>query len=703
MERSQTRTFDVREYSPACLAPEGPDLSLSINYDTAAFGEAQVERIAEYYRGALYALAHDIDARHLQAGLLTNDERRLILGELNATCTAYSDERLAHELFEEQVRRTPDAVAVVYGAEQLSYAELNGRANQLAHYLREYGAGPDVVVGVCMQRCLEMLVAVLGTWKAGAAYVALDPEHPGTRLQGILADAAAQIVITQERFETVLAGTSRLLLALDRHWPVIAQQRRTNLDTAELGVTPRNLAYVIHTSGSTGRPQGVMVEHAGLSNYLRWAMAAYAPGQGRCIVSSPLTFDATVTSLYVPLVCGGSVVLVADRHGIDCLQELLQQSASYSLVKLSPAHLIALGEIRRATDARCDIRTFVIGGEALLPSTVQLWRTISPDAQLINEYGPTETVVGCCTYDIPDCWAAPDAVPIGRPIANAQIYGLDPSGEPLPIGATGEIHVGGAGVARGYANRPALTAELFVPDMFGASPGARLYRTGDLGRWRADGNLEYCGRRDTQVKVRGHRIELEEIEAQLSCQPLVESAALTVRQTGPADQRIVAYLKFRAEPVPCVDEVQLRLKSVLPDFMLPNAYVVLHQLPLTTSGKLDRKALQALDVAPELPRQHVAPQGEIENALARIWRELLQVDCVGRDDDFFALGGHSLLLTQALTRIRRDFALELQLSELFDAPTLRQWASHIEMHLWAQESVRHGEQDSRAAIETVVL
>ena len=423
----------------------------------------------------------------------------------------------------------------MYEGQQLTYTELNAKANRLARYLRHVGVGADELVALCVERSVEMVVGILGVLKAGGAYVPLDPSYPRERLEYLLQDAAPKVVLTQEGLRERLAGTSARLISLDSEWDEIAELEASDLSAREWGLTPQHLAYVIYTSGSTGQPKGVMVEHRGLLNYLQWAMRTYAPEEGAgSVVSSSFAFDATVTALYTPLLCGRSVVLLREGDELEGLEAQLRGAQRWSLVKITPAHLELLGQRWQGAPGECSVRAFVIGGEALPPSTVEIWRSIAPQIRLINEYGPTETVVGCSIYEVPQEWDGGGSVP-SAPIANMRMYVMDAHRQPVPIGVMGEIYIGGAGVARGYLNREALTAERFVSDPFSEEPQARLYKTGDVGRWRADGELEYLGRNDHQVKIRGYRIELGEIESQLSGHALVKEAVVLARETAAGD------------------------------------------------------------------------------------------------------------------------------------------------------------------------
>jgi amino acid adenylation domain-containing protein len=478
------------------------------------------------------------------------------------------------------------------------------------------------------------------------------------------------------------------VIALDEQWDEIAQHPCDDLDAQALGLRADHLAYVIYTSGSTGKPKGVTVEHAGLSNYLQWALRTYAPEEGEAIpVSSPLAFDATATSLYSPLLSGRSVVLLPSGQELEGLERLLQQPMQWSLVKISPAHLQVLGLRLQPLKPPCTVGAFVIGGEALPPSTVQLWRSIWPQTRLINEYGPTETVVGCCAYDIPQDWVPASAVPIGRPIANTQMYVLDSHRQPVPIGVAGEIYIGGAGVARGYLNRPELTAERFIKDPFSINPQARLYKTGDLGRWRADGNIEYLGRNDAQVKIRGFRVELGEIEARLLQHPQVKEAVVVAREDVPGEKRLVAYVIPQHSPNghwgPSTDTLRVHLSTVLPEYMVPSAFLILERWPVTPNGKLDRGGLPAPDLEAYEAREYEPPQGEIEEILVRIWQELLRAGRVSQHDDFFKLGGHSLNAMKLIVRVAESFNVQIPVLAVFQHPTVRGMARFISSVLLA--------------------
>ena len=470
-----------------------------------------------------------------------------------------------------------------------------------------------------------------------------------------------------------LPPTAAQILCLDDIGPTLAAQPETNPVSA---VQPHHLAYVIYTSGSTGRPKGVMIVHRGLTNYLSWALAAYPVADGcGAPVQSSLSFDATITSLWTPLLAGKKVVLVPEHGALEALSALLQAETPFSLVKLTPAHLKALSLLQPQGTAPHGTHAFIIGGEALFAQDVALWRRAAPQIRLVNEYGPTETVVGCCVYTVPDEALESGTISIGRPIANTQLYVLDPHRQPVPIGVVGELYIGGDGVARGYLNRPELTAEKFIANPFG--PG-RLYQTGDRVRWLPDGNLEYLGRLDNQVKVRGFRIELGEIEAVLCQHPAVQAAVVIVWHDAPGEQRLVAYVVTPQAATPSlITELRAFLGERLPAFMLPAAFVGLDALPLTPNGKVDRKALPAPTAQKQSETQYVAPQNEHERHLIALWQAVLQLERVGVHDNFFELGGHSLLLIQLHRRLQERYGKQVTVMDLFRYPTVAALAAHL--------------------------
>lgn len=443
---------------------------------------------------------------------------------------------------------------------------------------------------------------------------------------------------------------------------------------------PVDLAYVIYTSGSTGRPKGAMIHHRGLVNYLTWAIRAYRVGRGSSVpVHSSISFDLTVTSLYTPLLAGGTAELLPDDFGAQQLLAALLRASDRSLVKITPAHLDLLGAQLEPRQLAGLTRTFVIGGENLLAERLKSWRDYAPQTRLINEYGPTETVVGCCVHELRPEDPRAGSVPIGRPIANTQLYILDENLQLVPPGVMGELYIGGVGVARGYLNRPELTAERFLDDPFSAVPGARLYKSGDLARYRPDGILEFFGRADDQVKIHGYRIELGEIEAALSAHLDVKSCAVLAREDEPGAKRLVAYLVVKSSREPATSELRAFLNESLPEYMVPAQFVVLDTLPLTSNGKIDRKALPAPSGETVAEGKGGPPRTQTQKKIADIWHSLLRIEGIGIEDDFFDLGGHSLAATALMQKLRTTFGVELKLASLFDSPTVAGLAEVVDI------------------------
>ncbi|MEV0570866.1 amino acid adenylation domain-containing protein, partial [Dactylosporangium sp. NPDC050588] len=561
-------------------------------------------------------------------------------------------------LFAERVARTPDAVAVVCDGVEVSYVDLDARANRLARYLAGAGVGPDSVVGLYLPRGVDMVVALLAVWKAGGAYLPIDLAYPAERIAFMLADAKAAVLLgLEDDLDELPAGRVRTVAVDD---PRIGRQ---SPDPLWVPVLPDHLAYVIYTSGSTGTPKGVAVTHGGLTNYAQWAAAEYGPAGQGAVLHSSLAFDLTVTSVIVPLIAGSRVVASVDG-GAEGLADVVNGSGGFDVLKVVPAHLPMLSELLTGPSAR----VLVVGGEALLAAPVRDWLSHSPGSVVVNEYGPTETVVGCCVYRAVAGQDLADQVPIGRPIANTRLYVLDERLQPVPVGVAGELYIGGAQLARGYVARAGLTAARFVADPLGS--GERLYRTGDVVRWNADGNLVYLGRADEQVKIRGYRIEPGEIEAVLTGHRQVTQAAVVVREDVPGDRRLVAYV------VGATDGLREFVAARLPEYMVPTAFVALDALPLTGNGKLDRRALPAPD-ATGAGTSSRGPAGARETALCAAFADVLGLGTVGVDDDFFALGGHSLLAVRLVSRIRAALGVEIDIRTLFDSPTVAGLAARL--------------------------
>ncbi|HET7461931.1 MAG TPA: amino acid adenylation domain-containing protein, partial [Longimicrobium sp.] len=644
-----------------------------VDYATALYDRETVERWLGYLRRALEAMVAEDGAGVELLPLLDAEERRQVVETWNATATAYPDDVCIHEAFEAQAALAPDVVAVALGGDRLTYAELNARSNRLAHHLRGLGVGPDVRVAVCAERSLEMVVALLAVLKAGGAYVPLDPAYPGERLRYMLADSAPAVLLTQETLAGRFDALRAPVIALDRDAPSWSGQPVT--DPARGGLTPDHLAYVIYTSGSTGLPKGVMNAHRGVVNRLLWMQDAYPLERHDAVLQkTTYAFDVSVWEFFWTLGVGARLVMARpEGHRDPGYLAATIRGEGITTVHFVPSMLQHFVEHPEA-GACTGLRRVVCSGEALPPALVGHFHRRLPGVELYNLYGPTEAAVDVTAWR---CEPARDAaaarVPLGRPVSNTRLYVLDRAGRPAPAGVAGELYIGGVQVARGYHARPALTAERFVPDPFGG-PGARLYRTGDLGRWRADGTLEYLGRTDHQVKVRGFRIEPGEIEARLAEHPRVRGVAVVAREDTPGDQRLVAY--YEAAEALEAEALKEHLAGALPEHMVPAAYVRLDALPLTPSGKLDRRALPAPDGGAYTRRVYAAPLGEVEEALAEIWAEVLGVERVGRHDHFFELGGHSLLAVTLVERMRRR-GLHAEVGTLFTTPTLAALAAAV--------------------------
>jgi amino acid adenylation domain-containing protein/thioester reductase-like protein len=893
----QAVELTIAKFDLTLFAQEIPTGLLTLwEYDTDLFDQETVARIAAQYEILLHSIVANPQELVGRLSLLTEAERQKILIQWNQTTAAYPQDQCLPELLEAQVARTPDAVAVEYEGQTLTYTELNQRANKVAFYLREISVGPESLVALSLERCLDLVVGIVGILKAGAAYLPIDPTYPVDRIKFMLEDAAVSVLVTNQQQDTVLPKLDGLVrIRLDQDWEVINCRSGEN---PPLTANPDNLAYVIYTSGSTGRPKGAMIHHRGLMNYLTWAIDFYqvADGEGSPLHSS-ISFDLTITSLFPALLTGKRVVLTKESEGIEGLQQLarsLREHQNLSLLKITPAHLNVMRQLLAPEAAPNRTRVMVIGGEALYAEELAYWREHAPNTRLINEYGPTETVVGCCVYEVPQQEALrPGGVLIGRPIANTTLYILNEQLEPMPIGVPGELYIGGDGVARGYLNRPELTAERFLANPFSANSEAKIYRTGDLARYLPDGNIEYIGRIDDQVKVRGYRIELGEVEAVLNQHPAVRKGLVMIKDDIQEGKRLVAYVtahfmldripwqascllelengekirlltedisdsgacltgvetflrkneraklilalpeeetfiingiiawqhgkrtgvKFdvtsdeikqlrrtiekinkqqgfsvydfrlfqRADTrlpmnVPCMVEfndgqtvsantqnisssglglvnlplgnkiagqmvrvqvflpgmgeyiwlngkvawqisdrcglmikptsaermlihqtmdyiasstgfsiTHLRdfLKNKLPAYMVPAAFIVLDTLPLTQNGKLDRSALAAAEwIRPELDKPFSAPRNSIEERLARIFGEVLNLEKVSIHDNFFEIGGHSILVTQLIARIHEVFPVTLPVRQFFETPTVAGIADLLDVVCW---------------------
>ncbi|MBE8964964.1 amino acid adenylation domain-containing protein [Nostocales cyanobacterium LEGE 12452] len=645
-------------------------------YDTELFSPEDIERLAGQFFTLLESAINHPYSFVSELDILSNIERQELLIEFNNTQSVFPINKCFHQLFAEQVDRTPENIAIIYQNQQFTYQELNSRANQLAHYLQKLGVKPDVMVGLCVERSPLMLIALLGILKAGGAYVPIDPSYPLERKAFILNDSQMPVLLTQQHIIVDLATNGIKVICIDSDWETINQQKNENpiATTSEL-----NLAYIIYTSGSTGKPKGTLIPHQGLVNYLSWATQRYAVEQGvGTLVHSPLGFDLTITSLFSPLLVGGTVELLSEQQGIETLSQALNKSSNLSLVKITPAHLDLLKQQLSKEEIANKTRAFIIGGENLLAENITFWQDVAPDTILVNEYGPTETVVGCCVYQVPVGKHSTGSIPIGKPIANTQLYILDQYLQPVPMGVQGELHIGGLGLARGYLNQPELTALKFIPNPFSKQEGDRLYKTGDLVRFLPSGDIEYIGRIDNQVKIRGFRVELGEIEAVINQHPLVSASVVILREDKSGNQTLIAYTTLQPDKTLTTPELRRFLQNKLLDHMIPTAFMILEALPLTSNGKVDRQALPIPDVLrPELEIAYVIPQTEVEKTIASVWRKALNLEKIGIHDNFFEIGGHSLLLITVHSQLQEILKVELSTLDLFRYPTINSLANYL--------------------------
>ncbi|MGA7732187.1 MAG: amino acid adenylation domain-containing protein [Chloroflexia bacterium] len=666
--------------------PQG--MQAQAEYSTDLFDASTIARLLGHYLTLLEAVTENPGVAISHLPMLSQDERHTLLAGGNSTHRDYPRDKWMHQLFAEQARRTPGKTALVFGEEQLTYRQLDERANRLAHYLRGLGVGPETLVGICVERSVDMLVSVLGVLKAGGAYVPLDATYPKERLAHMVRNSQAKVLITQEGLAELaqkLAGHVTETLVLDLCRNEIEQQPS---DDPGIEISPDNLAYVIYTSGSTGMPKGVMLPHRALTNHL-WSMRA-EPGlaaEDVLLAVTSLSFDIAALELYLPLIAGATLVLASRERATDGTllgREIAKRGVTAMQGTPATWRLLLIAESLPA-QAFAKLKA-LCGGEAMPAALAE--ELCAQTGQLWNMYGPTETCIWSTTQKVeltgkPGTSATHPTVSIGRPIANTQVYLLDRYGEPVPLGVAGELHIGGEGLARGYFNRPDLTAERFVPDPFGAQPGARLYRTGDLARYLPDGNIEFLGRIDHQVKVRGFRIELGEIESALGQHPGVRQAIVIVSSGDGAsdnDKQLVAYIVPQPGQAPPSAEMRAHLQARLPEYMVPSTFVLMEQMPLTPNGKVDRKALP--DPGSTDPRRrgdYVAPRTPLETQLTEVWAAVLHKEQIGVTDSFFALGGHSLSAMQMVSRVRTALGIELPLRSLFETPTIEGLAAAMSL------------------------
>jgi amino acid adenylation domain-containing protein len=668
-------------------------------YSLDLFEQTTIARMAGHFQNLLESIVANSSARLSDLPMLAEAERQQLLFEWNNPQTNKFQKACIHRLFEAQVSKTPDAVAVQFECRSLTYRELNDRANQLAHYLHSFGVKPDGIVGVYLERSIEAIVGILGVLKAGGAYLPLDPIYAKERLAFMLEDAGVRVLLTQAELKAETPAQNNIsVICLDADWPTIAQQNKSNPDSA---VEPENLAYIIYTSGSTGKPKGVMVQHQSLANYTQAASVEYGIKAGdRILQFASLSFDASAEEIY-PCLTRGATLVLRGNSMLDSISSFLKKCREWQItvLDLPTAYWRELTARLSAEKAEFppSVRLTIIGGETALSASLNQWqKCVSEKVRLVNTYGPTETTIVATWCDslpssssssLPSAPRAPSAVknspktlPIGRPIPNARTYVLDTNLQPVPIGVPGELYIGGAGVARGYINRSDLNREKFIPDLFSKVQGDRLYKTGDLVRYLPDGNLEFLDRTDRQVKIRGFRIELGEIESALSQHPDVQEAVILAREEDSGPKRLIAYLLLNSAlsigNSALIKNLRSFLREQLPDYMVPASFMFLEAMPLTPNGKVDFKALPAPETN-RLEADFSAPETLEEQVLADIWAEVLGLKQVGTNDNFFELGGHSLLATQLIAKVRDRFQVELSLRCLFQSPTVASLAATI--------------------------
>ena len=679
----------------------GEELDLEFHYDASRLDRATVERIAGWYQTLLAAALANPAEKISRLPLLSEAERQQLLVEWNQTAAEYPATECLHQLFEAQAERTPERVAVRCGEQSFTYRQLNARANQLAHYLRNHGVGPDKLVGLCLERSAETMVAVLGILKAGGAYVPLNPDNPPARLKQQMEGAV--VVITETKLAAQIPESSAIKLVLDGQPKPWAQEATSN---PSCQTTPENLVYVLYTSGSTGVPKGVAVRHRNLVNYSdfiskRLELGKHPEGLQFATVST-LGADLGNTCIYPALISGGTLHVIGYETATDG-GRFAEYAAKYGIdvLKIVPSHMAALLQSQSEPEQAKKLlprKYLVFGGETLTPKLVEKIESLGGGCEILNHYGPTETTVGSLTLKLTDYdWKSKplSSIPIGRPIQNTQVYILDQNLEPVPVGVTGELYIAGTGVTAGYLNQPEKTAERFISNPFSGDPQAKMYRTGDLARYLEDGAIEFLGRGDDQVKVRGFRIELGEIEAALGRHQGVKQALVLARENEQGDKRLLGYVVAQGADL-TGEQLREYLKQEVPDYMVPQAIAVVAKFPLTANGKIDRQALPEPQSA-AAQRTYVAPRTETEQKVAEIWAEVLRRDLssISVDDNFFDLGGHSLMATQVVSRIREQFPVEISMRAMFDRPTIARLAEAV---LQAQAAAQEDEDFSIIAV-----
>lgn len=667
--QNKAAPFDLR-----LITQETPaGILCRLDYCTALYKDSTILVMLNHYRNLIEGVVADSSTKIGELPLLSAAEQHQILEGFNNTTVPYPTDRLIHELFEEQVRSGPDRTAVVFEGQPMTYLELNQRANQLAHYLRKLGVGPDVTVGVCLERSFEMVISLLGILKAGGAYVPFDPNYPQERVEYMIENAKVKVLITVTSLLERIPGSDRVVICLDEEETKILQENCVNVDS---GVSKDNLAYIIYTSGSTGLPKGAMNTHWGLLNHKLWMQEAYQLTQeDRVLQKTPFSFDVSVWEFFWPLITGATLVMARPEGHKDpqyLIKIIVEQGIT--IIHFVPSMLSIFLEQPNVRDC-ISLRQVFCSGEALSINLLHKYRAVFK-IPIHNVYGPAE-----CS-DVSTAWTDDGAesvkvVPIGKPISNVRVYILDQYRNPVPIGVAGELYVGGVSVGKGYINNAKLTKERFLPDPFSPNLGPKMYKTGDLARFMPDGNIEYLGRSDFQVKIRGFRVELGEIEQLLSEYPRVKGNAVIAQEKENGEKYLVAYIVSQDGQRIETTAIREYLRNKLPQYMVPSAFVFMDRLPLNPNGKLDRKALPAPDFTSVTGNDYVAPRNEIEAILADIWKEVIGIAEIGINDNFFEIGGHSLLLTQVNSKMTEVFKREFSLIEMFTYPTISALAAYV--------------------------
>ena len=664
-------TNETSKFDLTMFVEEGPEgITVSFEYSVHLFDSPTITRMGGHFQSLLQGIATNVEQRLSELPLLTEAEHRQLVMEWNNTSTDYPAGKCVHQLFEEQAGLTPAAVAAQFGGQQLSYADLNERGNQLAHHLRKNGVRPGTPVGVFMERSLEMVVGLLGILKAGGAYASLDPASPKERLAHMLEDLGATVLLTQKKLAGLLPGAVNHTIKLDEAWPTIARESDAD-PVCETG--PESPAYVSFTSGSTGRPKGVCIPHRGVTRLVRNTNYASFSSADVFLQLAPVSFDASTLEIWGCLLNGAKlVVFPAHTPSLSELGEAIQRHRITTLWLTSGLFNQLVEE---NIESLKNVRQILTGGDVLSVPHVKKAVSTLTGCRLINGYGPTENTTFTACHAVPVSFQGERSVPIGKAVSNTQCYVLDESMQPVPIGVPGELYAGGDGLALGYLNRPELTLEKFVPHPFDKRPGARLYKTGDLVRYLPDGNLEFLGRMDLQVKIRGFRIEPGEVESVLGRHPLIRDCSVMAREDVPGAKQLVAYFVPHHRPGPSVPELRRFLSEKLPEYMTPGAFVEMETLPLTPNGKVDRRALPVPEKGrPDLERKYVGPKDAVETDLVQIWETVLGIQPIGVEDRFFDLGGHSLLAVRLLALVEKKFERKLPLAVVFQAPTVSQMA-----------------------------